>query len=167
MIKSVITVEEDMQQLEAEQELELRSIVEDLELFFEPIHDELEPLLHPKKEEGEGEEQPDVGKDKKKDDKKKEVKKGGGKDELAAYESNLPLPSSGIENLILLLDTRLSDLPFEALELFEGIPVISRDFNLHLYTTRLMKLGHKAEIHNNNGINKEELKFIYDPPEPM
>jgi hypothetical protein len=53
------------------------------------------------------------------------------------------------------------------LEIFEGIPVVSRDFNLHMYTSRLMRLGHKGELHNNMGISKENLKFIYDPPEPM
>lgn len=56
------------------------------------------------------------------------------------------------------------DLPFEALNLFEGIPVISWDFNLHLHTQRLMKLGHKAELHNNFNIQKENIKYIYDIP---
>lgn len=99
-------------------------IVEELEIFFEPVTKELEAILHPQemsfnqdapKEEAKGG----------KNDKKKEAPKKGAKDELAAYESNLPLPTSGIESLVLLLDTRFMDLPFEALNLFEGIPVIS------------------------------------------
>ena len=57
------------------------------------------------------------------------------------------------------------DLPFEALNLFEGVPVITRDFNLHLYTQRLIKLGHKAELHNNTNIAKENIKYIYDIPQ--
>lgn len=29
---------------------------------------------------------------------------------------------------------------------------------------RLKTVGHKAELHNNNGINKEEIKYIVDLP---
>lgn len=57
----------------------------------------------------------------------------GGPGELAVYESNLPLPTSGIESLILLIDHRIESLPFETLKVFSKIPVIARDFNLHLH----------------------------------
>ena len=166
LIKTVITVEDDLWKLEDNAEEELVDIVEELEVFFEPVTKELENILHPQelsfdlnqtKEEVKG-----TGK--KEEAKKKEAPKKGGKDELAAYESNLPLPTSGIESLVLLLDTWFMDLPFEALNLFEGIPVLSRDFNLHLYTQRLTKLGHKADLHNNLNIPKENIKFIYDVP---
>lgn len=57
----------------------------------------------------------------------------GGPGELAAFESNLPLPTSGIESLVLLIDHRIESLPFETLKVFSKIPVIARDFNLHLH----------------------------------
>jgi hypothetical protein len=43
------------------------------------------------------------------------------------------LPTSGIESLILLVDHRIESLPFETLKVFQKIPVLSRDFNLHLH----------------------------------
>ena len=84
--------------------------------------------------------------------------------QLAAYESNLPLTSSGIESLILFIDTKIESLPIESLKVFKNVPVLSRDFNLHLYLWRLKALGHMAELHNNKGIPKESLSFIIDPP---
>lgn len=85
----------------------------------------------------------------KKDDKKappaKAPAKGGapGKGgDLAAYESNLPLPTSGIESLILLIDHRIESLPIEAMKVFAKVPVVSRDFNIHLYLQRLKTIGH-------------------------
>ena len=55
----------------------------------------------------------------KKDDKKvpaKDAKKGAaGGAELAKYEANLPLSNSGVESLVILLDWRISDLPFESM----------------------------------------------------
>jgi hypothetical protein len=41
---------------------------------------------------------------------------------------------------------------------------VSRDFNLHLHMNRLKSVGHKAELHNNAGINKEEIRYIVDLP---
>ena len=43
--------------------------------------------------------------------------------------------------------------------------MISRDFNLHLHLHRLKAVGHKAEMHNNYGIAKEEMKYIVDIPQ--
>ena len=45
--------------------------------------------------------------------------------------------------------------------------MITRDFSLHLYTNRLTNLGHKAELHNNQGISKDNLSYIYDIPSTM
>lgn len=47
LIKTVITVEDDMRKLEDNAEEELVDIVEELEIFFEPVTNELEALLHP------------------------------------------------------------------------------------------------------------------------
>ena len=63
-----------------------------------------------------------------------------------------------------MVDQMFETLPMEALQVFQRVPVISRDFNLHLHLHRLNSVGHKAEMHNNQGINKEELKYIVDIP---
>jgi Peptidase family C50 len=54
----------------------------------------------------------------------------------------LPLPASGIESLILFVDKKIESLPLESLSAFKDIPVVSRDFNLHMYMNRLKNLGH-------------------------
>ena len=84
--------------------------------------------------------------------------------EVAAYESNIPLTTGGVEALVIMLDQTFQMLPLEALRVFQKVPVVSRDFNLHLHLHRLKAVGHKAEMHNNFGINKEELRFIVDLP---
>lgn len=96
-----------MRKLEDNAEEELVDIVEELEIFFEPVTNELEALLHPQELSFSNQDQPkeEVKGGKKEEAKKKEAPKKGGKDELAAYESNLPLSTSGIESLVLLLDT--------------------------------------------------------------
>ena len=76
----------------------------------------------------------------------------------------MPFTSSGIESLVLFLDSRIQSLPFESLKIFEKVPVVARDFNLHLYIQRLKSLGHQAELHNNRGVQKENLSYIVDPP---
>lgn len=98
-----------------------------MEAFFEPITSTLNPIINPALEEP-GEEEgaaPVKGGGKaepKKDDKKaaKAPPKGGkGADaQLAAFESNIPLPTSGIESLIFVLDSKIESLPFESLKVF-------------------------------------------------
>jgi hypothetical protein len=164
MYKTPITIQEDLEIIEKDAEEELLSIIEHTEEFLKPIFLQLDEIINPKLPEGEGEEEvPPVEAAKKGKDAKPDAKKGA-KDELAKYESNLPLPTSGIESMVLLLDSRLSQLPIEACDIFKKIPVITRDFSLHMYTNRLMKLGHKAELHNNQGIAKDKITYIYDPP---
>jgi len=119
MQKAPITIEEDLINLERDSNQEITKLIEQLEAFFEPITAQLEPLINPATE---GEADPDAGlaasptkggkADPKKDDKKgkpaaKPGKGGAGDAVLAAYESNLPLPTSGIESLVLILDTKL------------------------------------------------------------
>jgi len=65
------------------------------------------------------------------------------------------------------VDHRIESLPFESLKVFSKIPSLARDFNLHLHMQRLKALGHQALIHNNNGVQKENLKYIFDAPQPV
>ncbi len=85
--------------------------------------------------------------------------------DLAGYESVLPLTTSGIESIVLFIDRRIEALPIESLKIFSKISVVARDFNLHLHMHRVNAVGHKAELHNNTGISKEELRYIIDIPE--
>jgi hypothetical protein len=168
--KTPITIQEDLDIIEGEAEKELTKIIDDVETFLNPVLSQLNTLINPTVEEnsGEGQDEPAAaaaaaaGK-KGKEPVKQDLKKGA-KDELAKYESNLPLPTSGIESLVLLLDSRISSLPIEACTIFDKIPVIARDFSIHSYTNRLINLGHKAELHNNQGILKDNLTYIYDAP---
>ena len=170
MQKTPITIEEDLTKLEEESERDICQLIGELEAYFEPMTSSLDALINPVvKEVSEEELQAQAaanaaaakGGAPKKDDKKAPPAKAppgkpaagkGGPGELAAYESNLPLPTSGIESLILLVDHRIESLPFESLKVFSKIPSLARDFNLHLHMQRLKALGHQALIHNNNGV---------------
>jgi hypothetical protein len=176
MQKAPITIEEDLIALEKDSNEEIVKLLEQLEAFFEPITQQLEPIINPDldapEEEGDAAQAPAKGKaDAKKEDKKAAKApakgKGAADAQLAAYESNLPVPSSGIESLVLLVDSKLESLPLESLKVFSGIPVLCRDFNLHMYMQRLKALGHQAELHNNRGVAKETMSYIVDPPKSL
>lgn len=164
MAKTPITIQEDLDIIEDDAEKELTSIIEDTELFLNPILTQLNDLINPVIEAPETDQIEEPAAAKKGKEPPKADPKKGAKDELAKYESGLPLPTSGIESLVLLLDSRITTLPIEACTIFDKIPVISRDFSLHSYTNRLINLGHKAELHNNQGIARENLTYIYDAP---
>ena len=85
--------------------------------------------------------------------------------DIAGYESVLHLTTSGVESIVLFIDHRIESLPLESLKIFSKVSVVARDFNLHLHMHRVNAVGHKAELHNNTGISKEELRYIIDIPE--
>lgn len=153
--------------------------MKDLEAFFGPATAAIDALLNPSKtieivepvdaapaKGGKGAADP-----KKPDPKAKAPAPTKGKapakgqpSELAAYESTLPLTTGGIESIVICVDRRLESLPFESLSVFEKVAVVSRDFNVHLHMQRLNQAGHKAELHNNQGLTKEDLHYIVDVP---
>lgn len=176
MQKTPITIDEDLENLERESERELQSLMANMEEFFAPITDALNEMLHPVVEDAE--EADDVSAANAKGGKAKEEKKAppakppakgkaaaGQPIEVAAYESNIPLTTGGVESIVIMIDQLFETLPIEALKVFQKVPVVSRDFNLHLHLHRLKAVGHKAEMHNNFGINKEEMKYIVDIPQ--
>lgn len=126
LYKTPITIQEDLDIIEKDAEEELHSIVEDTEQFFKPVFNQIYDLINPEIHEPEPDAEADPNQatgtaaaaaaaaKKGKEAAKPDPKKGGAKEELAKYESNLPLPTSGIESLVLLLDSRLSSLPVEA-----------------------------------------------------
>ena len=64
-----------------------------------------------------------------------------------------------------MIDKRIETLPFESLQCFEKVSAVSRDFNLHMHMQRLNAVGHKAELHNNQGLARDELHYIVDMPD--
>jgi len=126
-----------------------------------PVQEEPEPVPVDPKAKGGAAPAKDANKDK---DKKK-----GAPGEVQAYQSNLPTPTSGIESLVLLLDERLTALPWEGLQAFKKVPVISRDFSMNIYAKRLRNIGFKPELNNSQGIAKDKMKYVvYEfkaPPE--
>lgn len=124
--------------------------MKDIEKFFDPVTYVVDQLLNPKKPvqiEDQAELSMNAGKPggkpadaKKPDPKAKAPAPAKGKppakgmpSELAAFESTLPLTTSGIESVVICVDKRLESLPFESLEIFNTCAVVSRDFNLHLH----------------------------------
>lgn len=65
---------------------------------------------------------------------------------------------------MIFIDRRIEVLPFESLPCFSKVAVVSRDFNVHLHMQRLIQSGHKAELHNNQGIPKEDVHYVIDVP---
>mmetsp|Transcript_32606 Transcript_32606/g.49861 ORF Transcript_32606/g.49861 Transcript_32606/m.49861 type:complete len:282 (-) Transcript_32606:466-1311(-) len=178
MQKAPITIEEDLINLEKDSNEEITKLKEQLEAFFEPITSNLDIIINPPQEGSHDDEDPKAGgnakaADPKKDDKKAKPPppakpaKGAGDAQLAAYESALPLPGSGLESIVLLIDRKIESLPFESLKIFKHVPVVARDFNLHMYLARLKSVGHQAELHNNKGVSKDQLSYIIDPPKSL
>ena len=171
MQKAPITIEEDLINLENDSNEEINKLIEQVEAFFKPISDQINPILNPKIDGDTEDGLTNNTGSKKKDEKKPPAKappaKGKADGNLAAFESPLPLPTSGIESLVLLVDRKIESLPLETLKMFEQIPVVSRDFNLHMYMQRLSSIGHQAELHNNKGIEKNSMSYIIDPPAPL
>lgn len=179
MQKSPITIDEDLKDLQEQSEEELVQLMKEFEAFFGPILSPITDILNPLKtisvDENEVDAKDPKGKGKadakKADPKAKAAAPAKGKgaakgqpSELAGYESTLPTTTAGIESIVVCVDKRLESLPFESLEVFEKVSVVSRDFNLHTHMQRLNQAGHKAELHNNQGLQKEELHYVIDVP---
>lgn len=82
MQKAPITIPEDLDNLERDSEVEINKLVEQMEAFFQPVTEVLDPLINPtsaeEDEEGEGGGQAAPAKGGK-GDPKKDDKKGGAK----------------------------------------------------------------------------------------
>ena len=125
--KTPITIDEDLADLQKESEKELEAILSQMENIFSQVTSMIAELMNAKKveieEEVEVNPSPVKGKpgaEKKPDPKAKAppAKKApakGAPSELAAYESTLPLTTSGIESVVIFIDRRIETLPFESL----------------------------------------------------
>ena len=178
LIKTPITVEEDMEKLQEECNNEFKKIIFEMNSLFGGFLSPANMIINPVSEvaqEAEEEHKEAKAAGKAPPPKKGAVEKKAagkpvkgapkaGKGEMGAYETPLELSTGGVESLILLLDNRLMDLPFEAMDICAGVPVVSRDFSLHMYVKRLEKVGHVGELHNNQGLSKENLHYIVDLP---
>lgn len=82
-------------------------------------------------------------------------------------EVDLPGPTSGITSIVLCIDHRLADLPFECLEFFKCVPIITRDFSPFNFDFRLASIGQNSTANTNTGLPKDSLKYcIEEPLEP-
>ena len=128
MQKTPITIDEDLETLERESERELTSLMENMEDFFKPITDAINAMLHPEVEDDDDNASMNAsalakggkGKDeaKKAPPAKAAAKggKGGGQPiEVAAYESNIPLTTGGVESVVVMVDQMFETLPIESL----------------------------------------------------
>ena len=137
MQKTPITIDEDLEALERESERELSSLMANMEEFFAPVTEAIGEMLHPAVEEDKEDEDVSAagaGKGKGKEEKKAAPAKAapkGGKGaagqpiEVAAYESNIPLTTGGVESVVIMIDQAFETLPIEALQVFSKVPVVS------------------------------------------
>lgn len=178
MQKTPITIEEDLKKLEKDAENEICAIKEEMEEFFRCVTGPIDKLLNPviastNQSPREMNITPTNQKGAAKPDPKKappakgkpDPKKGTAEKEVAAFESPLPTTTAGIESVIFLIDKRIETLPFESMNAFEKVSAAARDFNLHMHMSRLNAVGHKAELHNNQGLSRDDLHYIVDMPD--
>ncbi|EAR90704.2 hypothetical protein TTHERM_00705200 (macronuclear) [Tetrahymena thermophila SB210] len=178
LVKTPIIQEKDYTSIVNQQEEEYLQILQEIEEFCSFFTDEIGPLinsspeldaqleqelqqqlLQQQQEKGAKGAKPAQAAPPKKDN-KAAPKKGANKDELFEYESPLPPTKTGIESLVLLLDTSLFNLPFEQLSIFKSIPAISRDFSLLQLSKRLKSIGFQPTLNNSYGIAKDKLKYV-------
>lgn len=142
LIKTVIVTDEEMEKLFLEQNDKINKILFDLENnlteeiknAFKDINDIINPVILETEEEA----KPNP-KDKKAAAKKPADK--GKKDAKKTESSDVPLPTSGLEQITFLIDHRLYDLPIESLSFFGKIPYKSNDFSLNVNIMRLKTAG--------------------------
>ena len=104
--------------------------------MFESVLQAFDQIINPEINLEEQEESQAKAADKK-DDKGKAAKGGKDKDK-GKLESqptqnnlNMPLPTSGIQKLVLMVDRQIELIPFEFIKVFDKIPQVSRDLNLY------------------------------------
>ncbi|KAL4435549.1 hypothetical protein ABPG74_020325 [Tetrahymena malaccensis] len=178
LVKTPIIQEKDYTSIVNQQEEEYLQILQEIEEFCSFFTNEIGPLinsspeldaqieqelqqqlLQQQQEKGAKGAKPTQAAPPKKDN-KAAPKKGANKDELSEYESPLPPTKTGIESLVLLLDSSLFNLPFEQLSIFKSIPAISRDFSLLQLSKRLKSIGFQPALNNSYGIAKDKLKYV-------
>lgn len=136
LIKTVIVTKEEMTRMFQEQNDVITKIIYDMENDLPELKeafDEINEIINPNLELLEQQE------------KEKEAANAKGKKQSApakkndknAIASDIPLPTSNIEQIVFLIDTRLSDLPFESLSVFSKIPFKSIDFSMNTFIMRL------------------------------
>ena len=143
LVKTVIVTEAELENLFKEQNEKVSQIINDLEnnideeitsafkSFNEIINPEIkedEEVIDPKK------------KDKKVPTKKVE-KATTGKKGVKNENTDINLPTSGIEQITFLIDYRMYDLPFESISIFNKIPYKSNDFSLNTNIMRLKNIS--------------------------
>ena len=156
LIKSVIVTMEDLKSNQEELSSQIKNSLHFIEDLFGSVLAEIDLIVNPEIKEEDNNN---------KDKNKKEIKKDTKKNKENNTIGNIPLPNSGIESLVLLIDYRFYDLPFEFVYPFKTIPVKSNDFSLSCYTQRTKnvtneKISYFVDVPNSINENKA---FTADP----
>jgi hypothetical protein len=139
--RSTIVTEEDLTSLTARAESCMHEILSSMESEFawlSPINDILVPP-------------PDLNQ-LPEDPKKKPAPT---KKDEKVLDLGLPTPSSGINTLLLSIDSRFIELPFESLELLRSVPIVTRDFSI---------VNHDFRLRGVSILTKDTLKYVVEEP---
>jgi hypothetical protein len=167
MYKTPILTEEEALKLENEKNQQYEVIIREFREIIDPLLGHLDILINQEPEKPEDDLEYEAAKvqetTKGRPPPPAKPAKAGDKSAAVQQESKLKATLGGIESLILLIDERFIELPFETLEIFKEIPLVSRDYSLHIYYKRLKNLDYQAGSGMNAIIKKEEFKYTtYD-----
>jgi hypothetical protein len=160
-------------------EKDLVEAIAEINNFFGPMLSDIDKLINqppqPDSPPPEATEVKEAKKDeKKKDEKKKDSKKEAKKEEKKKQAKEKKQASKkqeavviqptkgGIESVLLSVDWRLLEIPFESMALFNDVKVFSYDISMHSYCQRLKKVDFSVDYNSNKGIAKESIKAIVD-----
>jgi len=66
--------------------------------------------------------------------------------------------------LILCIDQRIAELPFECVSFFNIVPIITRDFSPFNFDFRLTNIGQNSVQGSNQGLPRDSLKYCIEAP---
>ena len=142
LVKTVIVTEQELDKLFKDQNEKIKNIINDLENNIDEnitsAFKEFNNIINPEIKE---DEDTDTKKDIKKGAPKKVDKAPAGKKGGKVENTDIVLPTSGIEQITFLIDYRLYDLPFESISIFNKIPYKSNDFSLNTNVMRLKNVN--------------------------
>ena len=150
LIKSVIATKEELTKAFEEHNEKIAQVVDSIEKMemFTDIFNDLNDIINPNLELLE---QQQLEKEKELNAKGKKPaapaapKKG---DKNAGMNVDITLPTSNIEQITFLIDSRFNDLPWDALYLFSKIPYKSNDFSLNTHVMRLKAVNFAPQSMN-------------------
>lgn len=149
MFKTPFHLKEDLLSLEDSSESKLLSLLDEFKKEISPLFSYLDQFINqkPEKEDEPEETIPDVAK---KDD-KKQNRKVDNKQQLSQVVHDEDCSEGGVKYLTLLIDHQYITLPFEHLDLFASIPVVTKDYSVQVLWNRMRNFRDSQD--------EEELQF--------